>query len=34
MAWRIFGDKPLPEPTITQFRDARGRRVLKGGQGD
>ena len=22
MAWRLLGDKPLPEPMLTQFTDA------------
>ena len=26
MAWRLTGDKPLPEPMLTQFTDAYMRR--------
>ena len=26
MAWRLTGDKPLPEPKLTQFADAYMRR--------
>ena len=29
MAWHLWGDKPLPEPMLTQFTDAYLGRLVK-----